>query len=136
MMSKMGLCFKTPPPAMRNMALAVMLMGTSSLASAQDKADVVLYNDQLITMDEQQPNAQALAVKGQHIIAVGNNEEIKKWSGQNTREINLAGKTVIPGLIDTHLHGIRGGRTFLFETYWFDAKTIPDALHKLSQSAE
>lgn len=45
MMSKMGLCFKTPPPAMRNMALAVMLMGTSSLASAQDKADVVLYND-------------------------------------------------------------------------------------------
>ena len=136
MMSKMGLCFKTPPPAIRNMALAAMLMGTSSLAFAQDKADVILYNGQLITMDEQQPNAQALAVKGQHIIAVGNNEEIKKWSGQNTRKINLAGKTVIPGLMDTHLHGIRGGRTFLFETYWFDAKTIPDALHKLSQSAE
>lgn len=136
MMSKMGLCFKTPPPAMRNMALAVMLMGTSSLASAQDKADVILYNGQLITMDEQQPNAQALAVKGQHIIAVGNNEEIKKWSGQNTREINLAGKTVIPGLIDAHLHGIRAGRTFSFETYWFDAKTLPDALSKLSQSAE
>lgn len=136
MMSKMGLCFKTPPPAMRNMALAVMLMGTSSLASAQDKADVILYNGQLITMDEQQPNAQALAVKGQHIIAVGNNEEIKKWSGQNTREINLAGKTVIPGLIDAHLHGIRAGRTFSFETYWFDAKTLPDALRKLSQSAE
>ena len=68
MMNKMGLCFKTPPPAMRNMALAVMLMGTSSLASAQDKADVVLYNGQLITMDEQQPNAQALAVKGKHIM--------------------------------------------------------------------
>lgn len=136
MMSKMGLCFKTPPPAIRNIALAAMLMGTSSLAFAQDKADVILYNGQLITMDEQQPNAQALAVKGQHIIAVGNNDEIKKWSGQNTREINLVGKTVIPGLIDAHLHGIRGGRTFLFETYWFDAKTLPDALRKLSQSAE
>lgn len=74
---------------MRNMALAVMLMGTSSLASAQDKADVVLYNDQLITMDEQQPNAQALAVKGQHIIAVGNNEEIKKWSGQIREKLIL-----------------------------------------------
>ncbi|MFV0569555.1 MAG: amidohydrolase family protein [Citrobacter portucalensis] len=60
---------------------------------------------------------------------------MKKWSGPNTKEINLTGQTVIPGLIDAHLHGIRGGRTFLFETYWFDAKNLPDALNKLSQSA-
>ncbi|EMW6553290.1 amidohydrolase [Citrobacter werkmanii] len=135
MMGKLGLCFNTPPPAMRNVALAAILIGISFLAHSQDKADVILYNGKLITMDEQQLNAQALAVKGRHIIAVGNNETVKKWSGPNTKEINLTGQTVIPGLIDAHLHGIRGGRTFLFETYWFDTKNLPDALNKLSQSA-
>lgn len=135
MMGKLGLRFNTPPPAIRKATLAAILIGTSFLAHSQDKADVILYNGKLITMDEQQPNAQALAVKGRHIIAVGNNETVKKWSGPNTKEINLTGQTVIPGLIDAHLHGIRGGRTFLFETYWFDAKNLPDALNKLSQSA-
>lgn len=135
MPGKMGFFFSTPPPAIRNATLSALLIGASFLACSQEKADVILYNGQLITLDDQQPNAQALAVKGQHIIAVGNDEEIKKWSGQNTKEINLAGKTVIPGLIDAHLHGIRGGRTFLFETYWFDVKNLPDALNKLSQSA-
>lgn len=89
MMSKMGLCFKTPPPAMRNMALAVMLMGTSSLASAQDKADVVLYNDQLITMDEQQPNAQALAVKGNTLLLSEIMKRLKNGQGRIREKLIL-----------------------------------------------
>ena len=135
MMGKMGLCFNTPPPAIRIVMLATLLLGTSFLAYSQSKADVILYNGKLVTMDEQQPTAQAVAIKGRHIVAVGNDETVRKWAGTNTKEINLSGKTVIPGLIDAHLHGIRGGRTFLFETYWFDAKNLPDALNKLSQSA-
>lgn len=129
MMGKMGLCFNTPPPAIRIVMLATLLLGTSFLAYSQSKADVILYNGKLVTMDEQQPTAQAVAIKGRHIVAVGNDETVRKWAGTNTKEINLSGKTVIPGLIDAHLHGIRGGRTFLFETYWFDAKNLPDALN-------
>ncbi len=54
MMGKLGLCFNTPPPAMRNVALAAILIGISFLAHSQDKADVILYNGKLITMETTQ----------------------------------------------------------------------------------
>ncbi|MEM2098277.1 MAG: amidohydrolase [Candidatus Bathyarchaeia archaeon] len=68
------------------------------------KADLVLINANIITLNPSQPSATAIAVKRGRIIKVGSNEEIGKLIGKKTTVIWLRGKTVIPGLIDTHIH--------------------------------
>jgi hypothetical protein len=67
-------------------------------------ADMVLVNGRVLTLDEARPEAQALAVRGGHIAAVGDDEEILGLAGAVTRRIDLAGRRVLPGLIDAHGH--------------------------------
>lgn len=67
-------------------------------------ADTVLVNGNLITMDNTFPSAKALAVKGDQILKVGSDEEIKALAGESTQVIDLAGRTVTPGMIDAHNH--------------------------------
>ena len=66
---------------------------------------------------------------------IGSNAEIKKLATAQTQMIDVGGRTIIPGLIDTHLHAIRGGQTYLFETYWYDATTLKSALDELKTTA-
>ncbi len=82
---------------------AVFLLAFASAAAAQT-ADIVLLNGNIVTVDERNPRAQALAVQGDRILAVGSNEEIERLRDGGTRVIDLQGKTVVPGLIDGHLH--------------------------------
>ncbi|MHA1985665.1 MAG: amidohydrolase [Promethearchaeota archaeon] len=72
-------------------------------------ADLILKNGKIISMDAHDSIYQALAVKFGRIIAVGSNVDIKKYSGDETKIIDLLGKTVIPGLIDSHGHFINEG---------------------------
>jgi len=67
-------------------------------------ADVALIHGNVITMNLSQPRAQAVAVKGGLIAEVGTNLKVEKWIGKETKVIDLRGKTVVPGLIDTHVH--------------------------------
>jgi predicted amidohydrolase YtcJ len=90
---------------LRALALCVFAL-ISMPASAQD-ADVVLLNGKIVTVDERFSIAQALAIRGQRIVAVGTSADIEKLKGASTRVIDLAGRTVIPGLIDNHSHWIR-----------------------------
>jgi predicted amidohydrolase YtcJ len=73
-------------------------------AQAQQTADLVLHNGKILTVDASFSTAQAVAVTGNRITAVGTNAQVLQQAGPNTRRIDLKGKTVIPGLIDTHLH--------------------------------
>jgi predicted amidohydrolase YtcJ len=75
-------------------------------AAAQD-ADIVLANGKIVTVDDRFSIAQAMAIRGQRIVAVGTNADVEKLKGPQTRTIDLAGRTVIPGLIDNHAHWIR-----------------------------
>ena len=68
------------------------------------KADLVLRNANVLTMNPAQPRAHAIAIKGEKIVRVGSNTEIEPWIGKNTKVVALDGKTVLPGLIDTHIH--------------------------------
>jgi len=68
------------------------------------KADLVIENANVLTMNPHRPRAQAIAVEGEKIVKVGSNKEIKAWIGNKTKVINLDGKTILPGLIDTHIH--------------------------------
>jgi predicted amidohydrolase YtcJ len=71
--------------------------------------DTILYGGKIITVDPNFSYAEALAISAGRILAVGADEEIRKLAGPATRQINLRGKTVIPGLADNHLHSAGGG---------------------------
>ena len=73
-------------------------------AQAQAPADLVLRNGRIMTVDSSGPQAQALAVRGSRIVAVGTTAQINRLVGRNTRVIDLAGKLAVPGLIEGHGH--------------------------------
>ncbi len=83
------------------LAFALTLLATSALAQP---ADLVLRGGNIVTVDNDWSSAYAVAVKDGRFIAVGGNEQVAPHIGPNTQVIELGGKTVIPGLIDTHLH--------------------------------
>jgi len=96
--------------------LAAALLGLPVLAQAQaPAADVVLTNGKIITVDDRFSIAQAVAVKGDRIVAVGTNQDIARLAGPNTRRIDLGGKSVVPGMIDNHAHIMEEGRIWLEE---------------------
>jgi predicted amidohydrolase YtcJ len=76
-------------------------------AAKGEPADVVLVNGKIVTVDDRFSIAQALAIRGARIVAVGGNDEIRRRAGAATRVMDLQGRTVIPGLIDGHSHWIR-----------------------------
>src|ERR1051325_7498392 len=84
-------------------ALAGAVFG-SRPAMAQQSADLILHNGKILTVDANFATAQAVAVTGNKISAVGTDADVLKTAGQNTVKIDLKGRTVVPGLIDTHLH--------------------------------
>lgn len=90
-----------------HIALMAVCMGFMSLASAAEQPDLILINGKIVTVDDRFSIAQAVAVKGSRIVAVGRNEDIRKHAGSSTRVVDLRGRTVIPGLIDNHAHFVR-----------------------------
>src|SRR5690242_20391063 len=66
--------------------------------------DLVLYNGKIVTVDGNFSIAQAVAIRGDRFAAVGSDEAIRRMAGAKTQQIDLKGRTVIPGLIDGHLH--------------------------------
>jgi predicted amidohydrolase YtcJ len=72
-------------------------------------ADVVLTNGKIITVDDRFSIAQAVAVRGERIIAVGTNEQIARLAGANAQRIDLRGRAMVPGLIDNHAHYMEEG---------------------------
>lgn len=75
--------------------------------------DLILYNANIITVNGRQPRAQAIAIQKATILAVGDNDKIRSLSGIGTRQINLEGRTVVPGFIDAHTHPAYAGRFHL-----------------------
>ena len=101
------------------LTLALCISGLASIAAsaaakAKDvKADVVYRNGFVYTVDGVRSRAEAFAVKDGKFIAVGTNEDMKAVSGPDTKTVDLKGKMVMPGLIDTHIHALRGALTAL-----------------------
>ena len=84
---------------------------TAMYANAQPKpsATLIVANAAVYTVDKQHPKAEAVAVIGDRIVAVGSNTEINSWRGPSTRVIDAGGKLVLPGFNDAHVHFIPGG---------------------------
>lgn len=89
------------------LAIGLGLALLSSPAFTQEAADLLLTNGKIVTVDDRFTVAQALAIKGSRIVAVGTAAEVDRLRGPQTKVVDLAGRTVIPGLIDNHAHWIR-----------------------------
>jgi len=87
--------------------------GRALAALTQERPDLVLKNGIVLTMDPRQPRAEAVAIAGEHILAVGSNAEVGALAGSGTTIVDLGGKTVTPGFIDGHCHPASSGRMHL-----------------------
>lgn len=120
--------------ALRSLACAVLLAGLCASVTAQ-KIDIVLLNGKVVTADERGTIHQALAVRDGRIVALGESAEIKRLAGKDTRVLDLGGRTVIPGLIDSHMHAIRAALSYGTEVHWFGTTSIDEALGRLRDAA-
>jgi len=77
-----------------------------SLPGAAQTADTIYFNAHVITVSMVRPSAQAVAIAGDRFVAVGGNDEVLKTAGPQTRKIDLGGKCVLPGIIESHVHPI------------------------------
>jgi predicted amidohydrolase YtcJ len=98
-------------------------------------ADMALMDGNVLTMNQSQPYAEAIAIKDDRIVKVGTNEAISRLIGKNTKLISLNGKTVVPGFIDTHIHVADFGR-FLTWINLNDVKSIPEMQSNLRKHAQ
>jgi predicted amidohydrolase YtcJ len=94
-------------------------------------ADMVLHHGLFTTLDRAQPTATAVAISDGRFTHVGNDHEIMALAGPRTRVIDLRGRRVLPGLIDNHLHIIRGGLNFNMELRWDGVRSLADAMAML-----
>src|SRR4030095_7023423 len=92
-------------------ALCILMIMAALDTNAQPKpsATLIVTNAAVYTVDKQQPKAEAVAVTGDRIVAVGSRADIDLWRGPKTKVIDAGGKLLLPGFNDAHVHFIPGG---------------------------
>ena len=115
--------------------VALYLALPANPASSQT-ADTVLFNGKILTVDKDFSMEQALAIGRGEVLASGTTAAMKKLAGDNAKLIDLGGRTVIPGLTDGHIHGIRAALTFGAEVNWIGVATLKEALEKIRQAGK
>ena len=112
----------------------IALVALPATARAQD-ADLLLLNGKIITVDDRFSIEEALAIKGERIVAVGTTADIEKLKGPQTQVIDLNKRTVIPGLIDNHAHYMRAAEYWDREVRLDGITTHKEALELIAQKA-
>src|SRR5271155_1412717 len=95
--------------------------------------DLILVRGLFATLDRSRPSANAVAIKDGRFVAVGRDEEVMQLAGADTKVIDLKGRRALPGLIDNHLHIIRGGLNFNMELRWDGVRSLADAMNMLKR---
>src|SRR5262245_37047484 len=108
----------------------------ASAWAADGEADLILHNGRIATLDPRRSSASAVAVKDGKFLAVGSDKDAEAHRGDKTRMIDVRGRTVIPGLNDSHLHLIRGGLNYNLELRWDGVPSLADALRMLKDQAK
>ena len=111
-------------------ALAPLLGRRSLAAIVREQPSHFLKNGHVLTMDARRPKAEAVAIAGDRILAVGSNDDVGALSGTGTKVVDLGGQTVVPGFIDGHSHPAYAGRRHLrfIDCDLRSIKTIQDAV--------
>ncbi len=116
--------------------LLILVLSAGTLFVQAQKAETIIINASVYTLDDSKPNAQAIAVAEGKILKVGTNKEVLSTQSKSTKIIDAKGKCVIPGIFDSHLHVIRGGRFFHTELRWDGVRSLKRALEMLSEQAK
>ena len=118
----------------RSLLAALSLISSITIGHAET-ADTVLFNGKILTVDNDFSVREALAIAQGRVLASGTSAAMRKLAGDATRLIDLGGRTVIPGLTDGHIHGVRAALTFGTEVNWISVPTLKQALDKIRQAA-
>ena len=120
----------------RHAAIVVCVTALSAGHAWSQTADTVLVNGKILTVDKDFSVQQALAISRGRVLASGTTAAMKKLAGDKAALIDLGGRTVIPGLTDGHIHGIRAALTFGTEVNWIGVTTLKQALEKVRQAGK
>jgi predicted amidohydrolase YtcJ len=112
-----------------------LLLLTALLAAGTALAQTVLLNGKILTADLQFSTVEALAVSDGRIVAVGTSANLRKMAEKGVRVIDLEGRTVIPGLIDSHMHAIRAALSFSTEVNWIGTRSLTEALGRIREAS-
>jgi predicted amidohydrolase YtcJ len=123
--------FRRKTPA----ALALLLWLALAMAARAQPADIVLRGGKIVTMDATRPEAQAVAVRGERIAALGSDDEISKQIGPRTQVIELVGRLVVPGFIEGHGHFLSLGEQKL-KLDVSDAATWEEVVARVAEAAK
>jgi predicted amidohydrolase YtcJ len=96
----------------------------------------MFINGKILTVDKDFAIQEAVAITAGRFIAVGSYGEVRRWRGPRTRVINLGGRTVIPGLIDSHIHATVAGLTWDSELHWELTQSLADGLRQIATAAK
>jgi len=101
------------------------------MTSDQDAPDLILFNGRFTTLDTSKPAATSVAIRDGKFIAVGSDSEVSQLKSDSTGTVDLKGRPALPGLIDNHLHIIRGGLNFNMELRWDGVRSLASAMEML-----
>lgn len=116
-------------------ALAGPAVAAANRRSPMPRTDLVLVNAKVSTLDRANPQAEAIAIRDGRFLAVGSEAEVRAAAPEAT-VIDAKGRRVIPGLIDSHIHVIRGGLNYNMELRWEGVPTLADAMAMLKRQAQ
>jgi len=111
--------------------ILLIALACVGLYAQQPAADTILTNGKIVTVDERFTIAQAVAIRGDRVVAVGTNQEIAQLAGPNTRRIDLRGRMAMPGLIDNHMHLLRAAATWTKELRFDGVESRKQAVEML-----
>jgi predicted amidohydrolase YtcJ len=103
------------------------------MTSNASAPELILHHGNITTLDPSLPQASAVAIAAGKFLSVGSDAEILRLAGKATRSIDLKGRRVLPGLIDNHLHIIRGGLNFNMELRWDGVRSLSVAMEMLKR---
>lgn len=122
---------------LKNIIFTVLvLFGLSTIAQSKQSPTLIVFNAKVHTLDNANTIAEAIAVQNGKIIKVGKSSSILKLKTKNTKLVDAKGKTIVPGIFDSHMHIIRGGRFYNTELRWDGVHSLKRALTMLKEQAQ
>ncbi len=117
------------------LAFAAGAAGAAPTQAQTPAADMVLSNGKVITLDGTSSIDQAIAIRDGRVLAIGSDEDIRRLAGARTNIIDLGGRIVVPGLMDSHIHALRAGLTYAVELSWIGMPSLAKGLDLIREAA-
>jgi len=117
------------------LSCAVLFIVSGASGQGKPAADLIITNDRIWTVDKAHPQAEAMAVLGDRIIAVGSAADVDAWHGPQTKVVDAQGKLLLPGFNDAHVHFVDGG-DHLQEVQLKDAARQDGFAQRIAQRAK